>query len=218
MNILRSAVLLLLVAGALTGCGRSAKLTSPFGASHSASSLSGGHGGSNPPAPSGGDSLQVEFKGAIESITLPSLVVAGRSVVTDGHTEVRDSTGHIAVAALTVGQNVEVEGTKQADGTVLAREISVRGAQAPAPTANRVEVRGLITEIGADHLTVGATLVLVDAATRFKGFALLSDLKTGQNVEVRALKQADGSLLAQRIELQHAEDDGGEQGDGAGHH
>jgi hypothetical protein len=133
---------------------------------------------------------------------------------------VRDSTGHVTLAALAVGQNVEVEGTKRADGSVLAREISVRAAQAPAPApkANRVEVHGQVTEIGSDHLTVGSTLVAVDATTRFNGFALLSDLKLGQDVEVRALKQADGSLLAQRIELQHAEDDGGEQGDGAGHH
>ena len=60
----------------------------------------------------------------IQSITPPSLVVSGRTVMTDGRTEFKGQ-GHIhSLLDLHVGDTVEVEGRLMADGaTILASEI-----------------------------------------------------------------------------------------------
>lgn len=68
---------------------------------------------------------EVEFEGRIESITPPTLRVAGRTVVTDPSTKFSGEGKVKSLADLKVGMRVEVEGTAQADGSVLARKIKV---------------------------------------------------------------------------------------------
>ncbi len=73
---------------------------------------------------------ETELKGAIQSIDLAtsSLMVAGRKVVTNATTRIvgeHDAT--LALKDLKVGEKVEVEGTSQADQSVLARKIEVEG-------------------------------------------------------------------------------------------
>jgi hypothetical protein len=72
-----------------------------------------------------GDQDEVEFTGAIDSIADPTLVVAGRTVVTDSSTRITDGGADTTLSALTVGMMVEVEGALQADGSVLAERIKV---------------------------------------------------------------------------------------------
>ena len=75
------------------------------------------------------DEDEAEFSGAIEAIAAPNLTVAGRKVVTDAQTEIERDDAKITLADLHVGDVVAVEGTPQADGSVLAREIEVRTAE-----------------------------------------------------------------------------------------
>ena len=77
------------------------------------------------PSPTPGPGGEVEFRGSVESITPPSLVVAGRTVRTDAATRIKRDDRTIALTDLKVGELVEVEGTRQADGNVLARKIKV---------------------------------------------------------------------------------------------
>jgi hypothetical protein len=76
------------------------------------------------PTPSPDDDDELEFTGVIQSITPPSLVVSGRTVMTDSRTEFKGN-GHIhSLLDLRVGDTVEVEGGLMTDGaTVLASEI-----------------------------------------------------------------------------------------------
>jgi len=68
---------------------------------------------------------EVDFQGTIQSITPPTLMVSGRMVVTNGSTRIRSGDKTIALTDLKPGEKVEVEGTKQADGSVLASKIKV---------------------------------------------------------------------------------------------
>jgi len=68
---------------------------------------------------------QVDFSGHIDSINAPALVVSGRKVVTNSSTRIRRGDKTVTLADLKVGDKVEVEGTKQADNSVLASKIKV---------------------------------------------------------------------------------------------
>ncbi len=67
---------------------------------------------------------EVAFTGGIQSLN--PFRVAGRAVAVDGHTQILDhKNAAIPFSALTVGSTVEVEGTSQADGSVLAKKIKL---------------------------------------------------------------------------------------------
>jgi len=68
---------------------------------------------------------ETQFTGTIESIAASSLVVSGRNVLVDSSTEIKDGGNTTTLAALVVGTQVEVEGTLQPDGSILARKIRV---------------------------------------------------------------------------------------------
>ncbi|MFQ5708717.1 MAG: DUF5666 domain-containing protein [bacterium] len=68
-----------------------------------------------------------------------------------------------------------------------------------------VDIKGSIELLGSDFLVVKGTKILVDAATLItdqNGTILaLSDLSPGENVEVKAVQQDNGDLLALSIEV-----------------
>jgi len=68
---------------------------------------------------------ETQFTGTIDSVGTSSLVVSGRTVLVDSSTEIKDGGNTTTLAALVVGTQVEVEGTLQPDGSVLARKIRV---------------------------------------------------------------------------------------------
>jgi hypothetical protein len=65
----------------------------------------------------------VEFEGTIESLSPPTLRVAGRTVMTDAHTHLHGQGQTHSLADFHVGDEVEIEGVQQPDGTVLADDI-----------------------------------------------------------------------------------------------
>ncbi len=79
------------------------------------------------PSPNPGDDHEDEgeFTGTIESINAPNLTVAGRIVVTDASTQIKSHGDAIPFSTLAVGNRVEVEGETLADGSVLAKKISL---------------------------------------------------------------------------------------------
>ena len=67
----------------------------------------------------------VNFAGAVTNLS--PFAVAGRTVVTDGSTQLLDrQNAPIAMSAFKVGGMVEVEGTSRADGSVLAKKIKMQ--------------------------------------------------------------------------------------------
>ena len=81
------------------------------------------------PTPSPEPEQEVEFRGSVQSITPPSLVVAGQAVRTDAATRIRRNDRAIGLTDLRIGELVEVEGNRQSDGSILARKIKVEDDQ-----------------------------------------------------------------------------------------
>jgi hypothetical protein len=69
------------------------------------------------------DENEVEFEGAIQSVTPPTLTVANKTVLTDSNTRISRNDSTVMLSDLQVGEHVEVEGMRQADGSVLATQI-----------------------------------------------------------------------------------------------
>lgn len=81
-----------------------------------------------------------------------------------------------------------------------------RPTTTPQPTATaqpvEVEFTGSVNAIGAETWNIAGTTITVTASTEIR-----DNISVGQRVQVKALRHADGRLVATRIEL--AEDDGG---------
>jgi Domain of unknown function (DUF5666) len=63
------------------------------------------------------------------------------------------------------------------------------------------EVRGEITAMGTDSLTILGQAILVNSMTAFADVADFAALKTGDRVEVHGMRDEAGNILATRIEL-----------------
>ena len=146
-----------------------------------------------------------ELKGTVSAFsgaaTCPAATFTiGTTKVTTSATTVFDD---VTCATLANGAIVEVEGTKQADGSILASK--VEGEAGPD------EVEGMIFALAgtgscpALTFKVGSTLatattVNTSASTTFNG-VVCTALANGARVEVEGTKQADGSITAASVEL-----------------
>ncbi len=142
---------------------------------------------------------QVEIEGTIQSVGTDSLVVAGITVVVDSFTIIEDENDNPAsFSSLQVGQRVEVKGTPQPDGSILASKIEIKEVN------QAIKLEGTIQGIGDMLIVVAARVVHVDAATILEGDDDMpigfGDLKLGMKVEVEGTVQDDGSVLANKIE------------------
>jgi len=166
--------------------------------------------GPNPPAPNPTPppGAEAEFTGTISSISSAApgatLIVAGRTVRTNGNTLVRRRGDPVGFDRLRVGQVVEVRGTSQPDGSVLANRITIE-----EELDQEVEFTGTIASISDSR--PGATLVVAgrtvrtntNTVVRRRGDPVGFDrMRVGQRVEIKGLQQPDGSVLATRITLE----------------
>lgn len=151
---------------------------------------------------------RVELSGVIQSINAPRFQVGGRSVVTDAATRFNGKGRIQSVADLRVGDRVEVKGTQQSDGSVLAREVK-REEGADDDDDGEAELKGRIESISPTSLQVAGKTVRTDASTRIERDdrrIALTDLRVGERVEVKGVRQSDGSILARRIEVEDDDD------------
>jgi len=174
---------------------------------------------------------EVEFKGVITNVT----VAAGDDPITgtitvetednegewtvhiNADTRIRIGRGHEegTIADLEVGQQVEVEGILQDDGSVLALKIHV---ELDDDDDDRVGFRGTIVARSGVTLTVQmgprTLTVVTNEQTEIKdadGQSIdFDDLEVGQQIKGKGVLQEDGSILATEIEVL-------EDHDGPGH-
>lgn len=73
-------------------------------------------------------------------------------------------------------------------------------------TGSVVSVSGSNVTVAVEHMAENLTFA-TDSATEFEGFAALSELVAGTVVEIDAVTQGDGSLLATEIELEIEDED-----------
>ena len=102
-----------------------------------------------------------EFRGKVDAVA-PALTVAGRTVTTTATTVFKRGDTSITLADIKVGDEVEVHGALQADGSVLASEIE---DGVSADEGGVAFVAELTTITDATHLSVGGIPVVLSSAT-----------------------------------------------------
>ena len=119
------------------------------------------------------------------------VVDATRIVVNDG--------------VIAVGATVEVHGTADSSGALIASDIEVRsstGTRGPTTTGGTIELLGIIGSLPPGNLlgtwTVTDQKIVVDASTELDSEHVA--FAVGVTVEVTAIKQSDGTLIARSIE------------------
>jgi translation initiation factor IF-1 len=137
---------------------------------------------------------EVEFKGVVEAILPDGYQIAGRTVIVTATTRID---GPIAV-----GTFVEVKGTLQPDGTILASRIHV---EKPERKGAEIEFKGVVEEVLPNGYRVSGRTVVVTATTRIDG-----PIAVGTFVEVKGTLQPDGTILASRIHVEKPERKGAE--------
>jgi hypothetical protein len=149
------------------------------------------------------DENEVEIEGIIEQLPEPPFL--GTWVV-DGFTVTVTETTELKGATPAVSLTAEVEGRELEDGTILADEITVE-----EPEQEEVEFEGSLLVF--TDTTPSEWVIETETATGTEqvSVTVTSDtyvdtdegpLEVGAWVEVEALRQADGSLVAVRIEVE----------------
>lgn len=156
---------------------------------------------------------ELEFFGRVERIDSGSWQVGGIALKIGKETEIKDR--------INLGDLVKVHAVQQQDGIFLAREIELAeedtdpdeaGATVPAPTSptqdqddepddegqepERVKFIGVVQSIGAQSWVVDGMQVLISGETEIK-----DDPGVGDQVEVEAIRNSAGQLIAKKIVL-----------------
>src|SRR5882672_733321 len=142
---------------------------------------------------------ETEFHGQVTAISGTTLMVGDRTVTVTDATVIRQNGATVALSAIAIGSFVEIDGALQADGTVLARRISIEDEQ---HEAGRVALVGTLTAIDGSKLTVGGVVVTLSANTEILRGDVKIDaftLKVGDRLLVRGQVQADQSIAATRV-------------------
>lgn len=148
---------------------------------------------------------QNEVKGAVTAIdaATTSFNIGTTKVVTDANT-VFDNLTPATFASIKVDLVVEVHGTRNAAGAVVATRVEAKKAAGAGPVdAAANEVHGAITAVGTSSVTVGTTVITITATTTFKpSTCTQSTLAVGTMIEAHGTLAADGSLAATSIECE----------------
>lgn len=160
--------------------------------------------------------IDVEIKGVVESMSASLWVIGGFNVAVDASTEVSSS--------LAVGSFAKAEGTLQADGSLLAREIKPAemdddgdddgqgedddGDDDGMPgDDNEIEFSGIVESISAGLWVIAGKSVIVTAETEIEGSPQMGDF-----VKVKAFS-ANGSLTADEIKIKSTQSGGDDDDD-----
>lgn len=148
---------------------------------------------------------------------------AAMTIAVNGDTKVNGaSASKLADLTHAVGSGVQVQATKQSDGSLLAWKITVQGTPQPRGTPgsgsqNAQAVHGTVVSVdtaGSSFLLKlddgSSVTVTVNASTTFDGRAhKLADLAKGMGVAVQGTRQSDGSIAASHVSAA-GDDDGGQ--------
>lgn len=151
----------------------------------------------------------IEIKGTVQQVRGNQILVNNVWITLDATTIVK--------GALQPGAFVEVKGIRQTNGGVLAREIEPQNTTntqkpvPPAPVARSVEIKGVVQQVQGNQILVNNVWVTLDATTVVKG-----TVQPGTIVEIKALQQPNGSVVAKQVEQQSRQDDNRGKSDDSG--
>lgn len=126
------------------------------------------------------------------------LTVGTTTVRTTSGTEVKRRGDVQTLAALEVGQDLHAIGTRQADGSLIARRIEINDDAPGGEFEIEGSVGGLSGTCPAVSFKVNGYQIRTTSATTFEGTTCAA-LKSGTKVQVKGLSQADNSVVASRV-------------------
>lgn len=137
---------------------------------------------------------KVEVEGDVSGLggACPNLtfMVNGTAVTTNNSTDFEDG----SCSGIQNNTRVEVEGLKQPDGSVLASQVEIEEVKLEGMVAGLSGVCPNLT------FTVNGSPVTTNSSTKFdEGHC--ADVQNGEEVEVKGLRQPNGSVLARKIEV-----------------
>ena len=145
------------------------------------------------------DSYEVEIEGLVARfVSVTDFHVAGRPITTNAWTRFE----YGSAENLRVGVRVEVEGSLNDAGVLVAREIEFDDDDYYDDDArNEVEIEGWVTRfISITDFHVAGRPVTTDGRTRFE-YGSAGNLRDGVRVEVEGYLNAAGVLVAREIEF-----------------
>jgi hypothetical protein len=164
------------------------------------------------------ESAHAEIKGSVLAITggtcganTLAFTVAITNPVGTKHVMTNASTFFKpSCSAVVVGATLEVEGTLQADGTIVAMKIDVEESEVEADVAGTVLAitggtcagNNLAFSVTVAH-PAGTMQVVANAATSFE--PACSWVVVGAKVDVEGMLQAGGSMLAKKVDIEVSE-------------
>ncbi len=161
------------------------------------------------------DDAEAKMKGQVIAIEGQTFELHGAIVTTGAFTayELGDSdvSADVFFAQLLVGDWIEIEGIRQADGSILATDIETSSANGDNgdDESGGVEFSGLISSFDSvASFTVNGRLITTDERTVFKGTAFTT-IAEGVVVEIYGREADNGDILATRVKIEdndHSDD------------
>ena len=150
--------------------------------------------------------INLELHGKITAVTTNSITVEGNEVFVDSNTVIfTQFHAALSFADLKVGDSVFVKANQPNSGQLTAVAIIVMTAS----SNQEIELEGKIQVITGNSIKVRDVEFFVDSATIIlshdRGILLFSDLKVGDDVEVRGFLQEDSTYLALYIRVEDEE-------------
>ena len=151
---------------------------------------------------------RIEVKGAIANLSgaCPDLTftVNGFQAVTNASTRFEDA----PCSGVQTGTKVEVKGTRQANGSILAQKVDVDGVGPDVRPEVKLDgtVSGLAGACPDRTFTVLGTTVVTNSATRFED-GTCGTLQNGTRVQVKGTRQPNGSVLATHVDIDNPDPD-----------
>ncbi len=157
-----------------------------------------------------------EVRGPVSSVsasTTPQSFMIGQTKIVVDASTVYDDLTPASFDAIKQGVVVEVDGTRNAAGDIVATRIEGKSAAAGSGGTDPAsdELRGPVTAIASGGLTVGTQAITVTDTTQFAPPTTCSftTIKVGDPVEVHGTLGTGGTFTATRIECEGADDHGG---------
>jgi uncharacterized protein DUF5666 len=158
---------------------------------------------------------RTEFRGTIESLADTSFVVSGHTVNITENTEYEANDNELAAdqfwALVKVGDQVKVKGTKNAEGIITAKQVSLEIEE--QDNVAEVELKALGTYIN-NVLEVGEHTIEFDQNTDFKGLdnelsldEFLAQVSQWQKFKVVGTLR-ENNIFARKIEQKELDEDG----------
>jgi hypothetical protein len=152
-----------------------------------------------------GRSHQARVVGFVTGNSGDTLTVDGTSIVAGVDAVIRHGNRELTLADIEVGDHIQARGVLEGL-TLVAEEIKVQDTgHDNDPTAGASEIEGAISGISAVSgcpvvtFMIGTTQVTTSATTTFDDVTCAT-LANGALVEVEGARQADGSIVATRVE------------------